>query len=72
MPVHDHLSVSEVSKGESKPADCYYPTQHDRMRKTFIETSEFTDWVRACGAESRVGDHYVSSPIPRQSLERLW
>jgi len=41
------------------------------MRKTFIDTSELTEWVRDYGAESRGGDHYVSSPIPRQSLERL-
>jgi len=41
------------------------------MRKTFIETSELTEWVGDYGAESRGGDHYVSSPIPRHSLERL-
>ncbi len=41
------------------------------MRKTFIDTSEFTEWVRDYGAESRGGDHYGSSPIPRHSLERL-
>ena len=42
------------------------------MRKTFIETSGFTEWVRDYGAESSGGVHYVNSPIPRQSLERLW